>query len=90
MWEKLAEASKVFWYGLFYLLDEDKQSPLADGEVIGVPLSDGYWLEMTKATARITNGGITITYIKRYSNDEFPYTKLLDWYIKEVIIGKVL
>lgn len=90
MWEKLAEASKAFWYGLYYLLDEDKQSPLDDGEVIGIPLSDGYYLEITKTTARITSSGKTSAYIKRYSSDEFPYTKLLDWYIKEVIIGKVL
>jgi hypothetical protein len=90
MWEKLAEASKIFWYGLFYLLDEDKRSPLGDGELIGIPLSDGYYLEMTKTTARITKSCITKTYIKRYSKDVFPYTKLLDWYIKEVIIGKAL
>lgn len=90
MWEKLAEASKIFWYGLYYLLDEIKRSPLGDGEVIGIPLSDGHYLEMTKTTARITSNGITSTYIKRNSNDAFPYTKLLDWYIKEVIIGKAL
>ena len=90
MWEKLAEASKIFWYGLYYLLDEDKRSPLGDGEIIGIQLSDEYYLEITKTTARITSNGITNTYIKRYSNDWFPYTKLLDWYIKEVIIGKAL
>lgn len=90
MWEKLAEASKVFWYGLYYLLDEDKRSPLDEGEIIGIPLNDEYYLEMTKTTARITSSGKTSTYVKRYSNDDFPYTKLLDWYIKEVIIGKVL
>lgn len=90
MWEKLAEASKIFWYGLYYLLDEEKRSPLGDGEIIGIPLSDEYYLEMAKATARITSSGITRTYVKRNSKDAFPYTKLLDWYIKEVIIGKAL
>ena len=86
MWEKLAEASKVFWYGLYYLLDEDKRSPLDEGEIIGIPLNDEYYLEMTKTTARITSSGKTSTYIKRYSSDDFPYTKLLDWYIKEAIL----
>lgn len=84
---KLVGASSVFYYHLLWLLDEDKKTPLHDNEVIGAPLGDEYFLQLTETTARITKHGLTCAYVKRFSKDSFPCTKLCDWYIKEVVFG---
>lgn len=88
MFEETAHASIKFWDALFYLLGKEKETPLLNGEVIDtlIDFEEEYHLQLTETTVRIVKDGLTCKYIKRFSNDDFPYTKLLDWYIKETVL----
>lgn len=88
MFEKIPNASIMFWGALFYLLDEEKETPLRNGEVISawINFEEEYCLQLTETTARIVKDGLTCKYIKRFHKDDFPYTKLFDWYIKETVL----
>lgn len=86
--EKILHANIMFWGALFYLLDEEKKTPLRNGEVIDalIDVEDEYYLQFTETTARIVKDGLTCKYVKRFLKDDFPYTKLFDWYIKETVL----
>ena len=87
MFEKILHANIMFWGALFYLLDEEKKAPLRNGKVIDalIDFEEEYYLQLTETTVRIVKDGLTCKYIKRSQKDDFPYTKLYDWYIKETV-----
>jgi len=88
MHEKIEHAGIKFWGALLYLLDEEKKAPLRNGEVIDtlIDFEEEYYLQLTETTVRIVKDGLTCKYIKRFLEDDFPYTKLFDWYIKETVL----
>lgn len=87
MFDKIMHASIKFWDALFYLLDEEK-TRLRNSNVIEtmIDFEEEYYLQLTETTVRIVKDGLTYKYIKRFSEDDFPYTKLFDWYIKETVL----
>ena len=86
--DKLLDKSNVFWTGLFYLLDEEKAEPLRAKEKVGVSLDEQYSLCMSRNRIWFVDASEnhSRTHCMQTRKEEnFPYTKLLDWYIKKTV-----
>ncbi len=88
--------SFTFWNELFKLLDKIKYRPedfdLGGANYITAELTGGYSLMMDRVgDAWIIKEGDNRrhSFQKWDQKDDFPYTKILDWYLKDSVLKKL-
>ena len=89
--EEFTNRSRRFWFGLFYIFDQDKKNPAVGEEVIGISFDNDYALEINEKSVSIyeIKNNSNRCSVKRNQKDDFPYCKLLDWYLKDSYLNKI-
>ena len=89
--EELTNRSRRFWYGLFYVLNSDKEKPVHGEEVVGIAFDNNYTLELDEKSVTIyeTENKANKSSVKRNQKAKFPYGKLLDWYLHDSYLDKL-
>lgn len=90
--EQLTEKSKRFWDALFHLLDYNKNAPIMlEGELAERRIDDDYILRMNRDNIWIVKEaeGRARCIEPFFQKDDFPYCKILEWYLKDSVLSRV-
>jgi len=93
MTEKMTEKCMVFWTALFWIFDERKYRPRLnkDSDSYSHPLDDRFDLRGSNDRIWLVdkrNGRAQCIQKDEQVNDEFPYTKILDKYLKLSVLNE--
>lgn len=87
---EVIKKTSLFWKALFDLLDKEKEKPIHDDECREEHLDDIYSIKMNRSTIWILkkdrNAAKAYCIQARKQKDDFPYVKMLDWFIKNTVL----